>query len=69
MLAVVPFLWTPFMGPSLVFMIVYIWAREFPNARINIYGVVSLKVQSLTSVDACSALGDLRLSIETMHVT
>ncbi|XP_044468085.1 derlin-1-like [Mangifera indica] len=43
-MAVVPFLWTPFMGPSLVFMIVYIWAREFPNARINIYGVVSLKV-------------------------
>ncbi|XP_031281183.1 derlin-1.2-like [Pistacia vera] len=42
-MAVVPVLWTPFMGASLVFMIVYIWGREFPNARINIYGVVSLK--------------------------
>ncbi|KAI4384712.1 hypothetical protein MLD38_002830 [Melastoma candidum] len=42
-MAVVPFLWTPFMGPSLVFMLIYVWSREFPNARINIYGVVSLK--------------------------
>ncbi|XP_027333302.1 derlin-1.1-like [Abrus precatorius] len=42
-IAAVPFLWFPFMGYSLVFMIVYVWSREFPNARINIYGVVSLK--------------------------
>ncbi|TYK16915.1 derlin-1.1-like isoform X1 [Cucumis melo var. makuwa] len=45
-MAVVPYFWTPFMGRSLVFMIVYIWGREFPNARINIYGVVSLKPYS-----------------------
>ncbi|KAF1891812.1 hypothetical protein Lal_00031621 [Lupinus albus] len=42
-MAAVPFLRSPFMGTSLVFMIAYIWGREFPNARINIYGVVSLK--------------------------
>lgn len=42
-MAAIPYCWTPFMGSSLVFMIVYIWSREFPNARINIYGVVSLK--------------------------
>ncbi|XP_021687017.2 derlin-1.2 isoform X2 [Hevea brasiliensis] len=42
-MAAVPMLWSPFMGVSLVFMIVYVWAREFPNARINIYGLVSLK--------------------------
>ncbi|KAH7557371.1 hypothetical protein ACOSP7_027073 [Xanthoceras sorbifolium] len=42
-MAVVPLLWTPFMGASLVYMILYVWGREFPNARINIYGVVSLK--------------------------
>ncbi|KAK4837501.1 hypothetical protein QYF36_005986 [Acer negundo] len=42
-LTVIPLLWTPFMGSSLVFMILYVWGREFPNARINIYGVVSLK--------------------------
>ncbi|KAH9647856.1 Derlin-1 [Citrus sinensis] len=42
-MAAIPPLRTPFMGPSLVFMMVYIWGREFPNARISIYGVVSLK--------------------------
>ncbi|CAL5201145.1 unnamed protein product [Lathyrus oleraceus] len=42
-MSVVPYLWSPFMGVSLVFMIVYVWSREFPNARINIYGLVSLK--------------------------
>ncbi|CAL0301758.1 unnamed protein product [Lupinus luteus] len=42
-MAAVPFLRSPFMGTSLVFMIAYIWGRKFPNARINIYGVVSLK--------------------------
>eukprot|EP00262_Sarcandra_glabra_P008414 TRINITY_DN21939_c0_g1_i1.p1 TRINITY_DN21939_c0_g1~~TRINITY_DN21939_c0_g1_i1.p1 ORF type:complete len:240 (+),score=21.72 TRINITY_DN21939_c0_g1_i1:98-817(+) len=38
-----PMFWHPFMGSSLVFMIVYVWSREFPNARISIYGVVTLK--------------------------
>ncbi|KAK7334506.1 hypothetical protein VNO80_26263 [Phaseolus coccineus] len=42
-ISAVPYFWYPFMGVSLVFMIVYVWSREFPNARINIYGVVSLK--------------------------
>ncbi|KDP22457.1 hypothetical protein JCGZ_26288 [Jatropha curcas] len=42
-MAAIPLLWSPFMGVSLVFMIIYIWGREFPNARINLYGVVSLK--------------------------
>ncbi|KAK0596735.1 hypothetical protein LWI29_018529 [Acer saccharum] len=41
-LAVVPLLWTPFMGSSLVYMILYVWSREFSNVPINIYGV-SLK--------------------------
>ncbi|KAK8484280.1 hypothetical protein V6N12_032717 [Hibiscus sabdariffa] len=42
-MAAVPFLWTPFMAGSVVFMIVYVWSREFPNAQISIYGVVTLK--------------------------
>ncbi|RDX58329.1 Derlin-1 [Mucuna pruriens] len=42
-IAAVPILWFPFLGISLVYMIAYVWSREFPNARINIYGVVSLK--------------------------
>ncbi|XP_059461127.1 derlin-1.1-like [Corylus avellana] len=42
-MAAVPYLWSEFMGVSLVFMMVYIWGREFPNARINVYGLVSFK--------------------------
>lgn len=42
-LSVIPFLYSPFLGISLVFMLVYVWSREFPNANINIYGLVTLK--------------------------
>ncbi|WCJ36439.1 DERLIN-1 [Euphorbia peplus] len=42
-MSIVPMLRSPFMGGSLVFMIVYVWGREFPNASISVYGVVSFK--------------------------
>ncbi|CAI8619725.1 unnamed protein product [Vicia faba] len=42
-LSAIPFFWTPFMAVSLVFMLVYVWSREFPNAQISFYGLVSLK--------------------------
>ncbi|GMH18053.1 hypothetical protein Nepgr_019894 [Nepenthes gracilis] len=42
-LAAIPLLWSPFLGVSLVFMLVYVWSREFPNALINIYGLFTLK--------------------------
>ncbi|XP_012076839.1 derlin-1 isoform X2 [Jatropha curcas] len=42
-LAAIPLFYTPFLGISLVFMLVYVWSREFPNAQINIYGLVTLK--------------------------
>ncbi|XP_030448656.2 derlin-1 [Syzygium oleosum] len=42
-LAAIPILWTPFLGVSLVFMLLYVWSREFPNAQVNIYGLVALK--------------------------
>lgn len=42
-LAAIPIFWTPFLGISLVFMLLYVWSREFPNAQINIYGLVTLK--------------------------
>ncbi|XP_010541005.1 PREDICTED: derlin-1 [Tarenaya hassleriana] len=42
-LSFIPFFWSPFLGVSLVFMLLYLWSREFPNANINIYGLVSLK--------------------------
>lgn len=42
-LSAIPFFWSPFLGVSLVFMLLYVWSREFPNANINIYGLVTLK--------------------------
>ncbi|KAH0460160.1 hypothetical protein IEQ34_010823 [Dendrobium chrysotoxum] len=27
----------------MVFMLLYVWSREFPNAQVNIYGLVTLK--------------------------
>ncbi|XP_059063076.1 derlin-1 [Cryptomeria japonica] len=38
-----PALNSDYMGMSLVFMLPYIWAREFPNAQVNISGLVTLK--------------------------
>jgi Derlin-2/3 len=34
---------SPFLGVSLVFMLLYVWSREIPNAQVNLYGLVSLK--------------------------
>ncbi|CAI0628550.1 unnamed protein product, partial [Linum tenue] len=42
-LSAIPFLWNPFLGISLVFMLLYVWSREFPNAQINIYGLLNIK--------------------------
>ncbi|XP_051131429.1 derlin-1 [Andrographis paniculata] len=42
-LSAIPFFRFPFLGISVVFMLLYIWSREFPNATINLYGLVALK--------------------------
>ncbi|XP_073289754.1 derlin-1 [Primulina huaijiensis] len=42
-LSAIPFFWSPFLGISLVFMLLYVWSREYPNASINLYGLVTLK--------------------------
>ncbi|XP_043721846.1 derlin-1 isoform X1 [Telopea speciosissima] len=42
-LTAIPLLRSYFLGVSLVFMLLYVWSREFPNAQINIYGLVTLK--------------------------
>ncbi|GAV85912.1 DER1 domain-containing protein [Cephalotus follicularis] len=42
-LSAIPIFYSPFLGISLVFMLLYVWSREFPNAQINIYGLVTLK--------------------------
>lgn len=54
-MAAIPVLWTPFLGPSLIFMIVYVWGREFPNDRVNIHGLVELKVRA-GSITLCTCL-------------
>lgn len=43
-LSAIPFFQSYFLGVSLVFMLLYVWSREFPTANINIYGLVTLKV-------------------------
>lgn len=42
-MAVIPYLWFPFTGPSLVFVLAYVWGREFPNARVNIHNLFEMK--------------------------
>lgn len=42
-LSAIPIFRSYFLGTSLVFMLVYVWSREFPNAQISIYGLVTLK--------------------------
>ncbi|CAJ2676307.1 derlin-1 [Trifolium pratense] len=42
-LCAIPFFWSPFLAVSLVFMLLYVWSREFPNAQINIYGLFAIK--------------------------
>ncbi|KAL2342584.1 hypothetical protein Fmac_003869 [Flemingia macrophylla] len=42
-LSAIPIFWSPFLAVPLVFMLLYVWSREFPNAQINIYGLVALK--------------------------
>ncbi|KAJ7567449.1 hypothetical protein O6H91_02G147900 [Diphasiastrum complanatum] len=32
-----------FMGPTLVFMLLYLWSREFSNSKVNISGLVTLQ--------------------------
>ncbi|KAK9697568.1 hypothetical protein RND81_08G045900 [Saponaria officinalis] len=42
-LSAIPYLYSPFLGISLVFMLLYVWSREFPNSNVNIYGLFTLK--------------------------
>ncbi|KAI3458342.1 hypothetical protein Pfo_015005 [Paulownia fortunei] len=42
-IAGIPYFWSPFMGPSLVYVLAYVWGREFPNALVNIHNLFELK--------------------------
>jgi Derlin-2/3 len=39
----IPFFYSPFMGGSLVFMLLYMWSREFPSSKVSLMGLVSLQ--------------------------
>ncbi|KAL5697727.1 ER-associated protein degradation protein [Ranunculus cassubicifolius] len=41
--SIIPIFEPSFLGISLVFMLLYVWSREFPNAVVNIYGLFQLK--------------------------
>ncbi|CAN6456809.1 unnamed protein product [Victoria cruziana] len=41
--SIVPQTRSYFLAVSLVFMLLYVWSREYPNAQINIYGLVTMK--------------------------
>ncbi|KAI3907720.1 hypothetical protein MKW92_042364 [Papaver armeniacum] len=43
-LPLIPPFWNPFLGIFLVYMLLYVWSREFTNAQISLYGLVTLKV-------------------------
>ncbi|KAI5070536.1 hypothetical protein GOP47_0014879 [Adiantum capillus-veneris] len=40
---IIPPLRQPIMGPSLVFMLLYLWSREYASARINIMGLFTVQ--------------------------
>ena len=41
-----PFYQVPFLSGSLVFMLLYLWSREFPTAKISPMGVLTLQVRT-----------------------
>ncbi|KAF7808353.1 derlin-1 [Senna tora] len=50
---------------SLVFMLLYVWSREYPNAQINKYGLVSLK--ELKRLRGDSSMHYRRFQVEKRH--
>ena len=57
----------PVHGPDLVFFLLYVWSREYPQQNVNIMGVVNLEVsilqdlgeneQCFKSVGSCRQVG------------
>jgi Derlin-2/3 len=43
-LSVIPLLSFYYLGIPMVSMLLYVWSREYPNAHINIYGLIPLRV-------------------------
>lgn len=45
-----PFYRLPFLSGSLVFMLLYLWSREFPTAKISLMGVLTLQVRTISFI-------------------
>ncbi|CAA2993325.1 derlin-1-like [Olea europaea subsp. europaea] len=52
-LSAIPFFRSYILGVSLVFMLLYVWSREHPDATINIYSLLSLKAFYLPWARLC----------------
>jgi len=41
----IPFFKFPFLASPLIFMLIYVWSRNFPTASVSIMGLVSVEVR------------------------
>jgi Derlin-2/3 len=39
----VPFFYMPFMASSLVFMLIYVWSRNYPTGNVSIWGMLNIQ--------------------------
>jgi hypothetical protein len=46
----------------MVSMLLYVWSREYPNAQINIYGLIPLRVRNIT-VPSFSYVAQLMMTL------
>ena len=54
----IPFFKFPFLASPLIFMLIYVWSRNFPTASVSIMGLVSVKVR-IAIIDICQMLACL----------
>ena len=50
-----------FLGPSLIYMVIYVWSRNFPTSNVSIMGLFTLQAFHLpfvlAAVDVCCGNG------------
>ena len=54
----IPFFKFPFLASPLIFMLIYVWSRNFPTASVSIMGLVSVEVR-IAIIDICQVLPSL----------
>jgi len=58
MMSIAPFVHIDFLGFSLTFMMVYVWARRNENSRMNFFGIIYI-YSSLPSLGSLILLSDV----------